>query len=336
MKIINYNIYVYTIDIFELYIVGSHTGKKLFTEYDRVSTGFSIGGKVIRLISDNASNNLSAFGELVIPSFETYFKSEDDTEDSDYGFSEENLNLSEGHRPDNDDNIQNDFDKQEELLRLPCFTHTLQLVVKDGLDESECIRSPLGKVAEIAKLSHKSIVVAEKLQNENFSIPEAVVTRWNSQFLTVSKVLDIPNTLLNDLMNEQKRTHLLLSTKDLAVLREFISIFTLFVEATVRTQAETSISISLVAPSILAIYDDLENELRTCKYTKPLCNALINSLLGRFGGFFLNLEIPIHDNVKRRSTFNLFSDEIFLVASFLDGQFRLRWIIQSNLPEDIK
>ncbi|CAF5059114.1 unnamed protein product, partial [Rotaria socialis] len=49
-------------------------------------------------------------------------------------------------------------------------------------------------------------------------------------------------------MNEQKKTESLLSTKDLAVLREFISIFTLFAEATTRTQAEQSISISLVGP----------------------------------------------------------------------------------------
>ncbi|CAF5059395.1 unnamed protein product, partial [Rotaria magnacalcarata] len=158
------------------HISGSHTGENLFMEYDRVSTSFSIGGKIVRLITDNASNNLSAFGELVIP----------------------------GHRP-NDDDIQNSFDKQEELLRLPCFIHTLQLVVKDGLNDSECIRPPLSKVAEIAKLSHKSITIAEKLQNEKFSIPEAIVTRWNSQFLTVSKVVDIPNTLLNDLLNEQKK-----------------------------------------------------------------------------------------------------------------------------------
>ncbi|CAF5139532.1 unnamed protein product, partial [Rotaria magnacalcarata] len=236
----------------------------------------------------------------------------------------------------NDDDIQNSFDKQEELLRLPCFIHTLQLVVKDGLNESECIRSPLSKVAEIAKLSHKSITIAEKLQNEKFSIPDAIVTRWNSQFLTVSKVVDIPNTLLNDLLNEQKETELLLSTKDLAVLREFISIFTLFAEATTRTQAEQSISISLVGPSILAIYYDLENESRICKHTKPLCHALMTSLLARFGGFLLNLEIPVDDHVKHRNTFNLFSDDIFLVASFLDGQFRLRWIIQSALPLDTK
>ena len=62
-------------------------------------------------------------------------------------------------------------------MRLSCFIHTLQLVVKDGLNQSECIRSSLGKVAEIAKLSHKSITMAEKLQNENLSIQEAVITR---------------------------------------------------------------------------------------------------------------------------------------------------------------
>ncbi|CAF4821014.1 unnamed protein product, partial [Rotaria socialis] len=106
-------------------------------EYDRVSTSFSIGGKIVRLITDNAPNNLSAFGELVIPGFESYFISEDDSEDSNYDPDEKKLKLSEGRRP-NDDDIQNSFDKQEELLWLPCFIHTLQLAVKDGLNESEC------------------------------------------------------------------------------------------------------------------------------------------------------------------------------------------------------
>jgi hypothetical protein len=125
--------------------------------------------------------------------------------------------------------------------------------------------------------------------------------------------------------------------KDSAILREFISIFTLFVEVTTRTQAEECVSISLVAPSILiGIYYELENELKLYKYTSSLCNALINSLKERFGGLLLNVEIPVDDNIKRRSTFELFSDDIFLISSFLDAQFRLRWILQSALSQDIK
>jgi hypothetical protein len=124
--------------------------------------------------------------------------------------------------------------------------------------------------------------------------------------------------------------------KDLGILREFISVFTLFAEATTRTQAEQSVAISLVAPSILGIYYALENELKLCKYTGSLCSTLINSLKERFGGLLLNLEIPVDDQIKRRNTFNLFSDDLFLISSFLDGQFRLRWILQSALPQDSK
>ena len=242
--------------------------------------------------------------------------------------------MSEGHSPD--DEVHDDFDKREELLRLPCFIHTLQLVVKDGLKESECTRSAMAKVAEIAKLSHKSIPVAEKLQEFKLTIPLAIITRWNSQFITVSKILEIPNIFLNELLTEQKKSELILTTKDLTILREFISIFTLFAEATTRSQAEQSISISLIAPSILEIYYDLKNELKSSKYTSSLCNKLLNSLKERFGGLLLNLEISVDDHIERRSTFHLFSDNIFLISSFLDEQFRLHWILQSSLPQDKK
>jgi hypothetical protein len=173
-------------------------------EYDRVATTFSIGKKVVRLVTDNASNNLSAFGELIIPGFESYFVYEDDSEENDY-IDEINLNMSEGHCPDDDYDVRSDFEKQEELLRLPCFIHTLQLVVKDGLKGTRCTQSAMAKVAEIAKLSHKSIPLAEKLQEFKLTIPIAIITRWNSQFIRVSKILDIPNVLLNDILTEQKK-----------------------------------------------------------------------------------------------------------------------------------
>lgn len=318
-----------------LNISGSHTGENLFMEYDRVSTAFSIGNKIVRLITDNASNNFSAFGQLVISGFESYFVSEDDNEEVDDDKHEINLNISEEHHPDDED-ILNEFEKGEELLRFPCFIHSLQLVVKDGLKENGCTQSAMTKVAQIAKLSHTSIPVAEKLQECNLSIPQPIITRWNSQFLTVSKVIDIPRTLLNDILMDQKKDELILSMKDLNILREFISIFTLSAEATTRTQAEQCISISLVAPSILEIYFDLENELKSCKYSSSLCKVLIYSLKQRFGGLLLNLEIPLEDSIKRPCTFNLFSDDIFLISAFLDGQFRLRWIVQSSLSEEAK
>lgn len=58
---------------------------------------------------------------------------------------------------------------------------------------------------------------------------------------------------------------------------EFIDFFlSLLAEATTNTQQENSPSISLAAPSILAMYFDLKNEKKNVRYT--------TSLLSRFGG----------------------------------------------------
>ena len=134
----------------------------------------------------------------------------------------------------------------------------------------------------------------------------------------------------------QKKNELILSIKELNILREFISIFTLFAEATTKTQADQCLSISLVAPSILGIYFDLEHESKICKYSRSLCNMLMHSLKQRFGGLLLNLGIPIDDTIKPRNTFSLFYDDIFLISTFLAGHFRLRWILQSALSDEIK
>ena len=68
------------LDLFECYVVGSHMNENVFMEYDRVLANFSIEGKVVRLITDNASNNLSTFGDRVIPDFDSYFISNDNTD----------------------------------------------------------------------------------------------------------------------------------------------------------------------------------------------------------------------------------------------------------------
>ncbi|CAF4117868.1 unnamed protein product, partial [Rotaria magnacalcarata] len=97
---------------------------------------------------------------------------------------------------------------------MPCFSHTLQFTVGDGLKECGNAKPALAKVATIAKLS----------------------------------------------------------------------VFALFAEATTRTQIENSASISLVAPSVLSIYYDLEHEQVNCKHLGSLCRTLIISLHERFGG----------------------------------------------------
>lgn len=95
---------------------------------------------MVRIITDNASNNIKAFEALVIPGFEVYVEPEDDEDEHD----DAALSAANSEKTDAED--------QEERLRIPCFSHTLQLTVGDGLKGCEAAKSALGKVAAIAKL----------------------------------------------------------------------------------------------------------------------------------------------------------------------------------------
>jgi hypothetical protein len=70
--------------------------------------------------------------------------------------------------------------------------------------------------------------LAEKLQEHGISIPTAVKTRWNSQYNTVCRILEISHTVPNDLLRDTGRADLVLSARDISLLKEFAGIFALF------------------------------------------------------------------------------------------------------------
>ncbi|CAF3417717.1 unnamed protein product [Rotaria sp. Silwood2] len=71
--------------------MGSHSGSLLLQKYQEIINTFGIKHKIIRLVTDNGSNNINAFKDLIIPGFEQYF-TEDDNDDSNGEDSDVNLN----------------------------------------------------------------------------------------------------------------------------------------------------------------------------------------------------------------------------------------------------
>ncbi|CAF5087461.1 unnamed protein product, partial [Rotaria magnacalcarata] len=254
---------------------GRHTSDKLAAEFDRIIQLYNLKDKIVRLITDNASNNLAAFDNIILPGFDDYFDGIIDDSSESESESKSNDKETDDYAPavgeekqlqthEADDSIYQttlDSATEEEFLRLPCFCHCLQLVVNDGIKASAAAASSLQKVASLAKLSHSSTVFSERLEKFNYTIPRANRTRWNSQFQTVKKVVDIPSSILNSILSDLKKNDLILNSKDRKVLEEFVSLFELFNEATVLTQGESYATICLVAPTVLGILFDLEREL---------------------------------------------------------------------------
>lgn len=299
------------------------------------------------MITDSCSNNIAAFRNLVIPGFELYFQHDDDDDDlsSDWDGDEEQSDINteiENNVSIEIDNALNQFISsimiEDESFRLPCYAHTLQLVIKDGLKGATSVQSALEKVSKIAKLSHSSTIIAERFEKIQAYIPRANKTRWNSQYVMVTNVVGIQSSDLNDILAETQHKDLCLKSSDYQILNEFISLLALFAEATTTTQAENTPSISIVAPSILAIYDDLLREQPIIKHTSSLCESLLNSFTSRFGGLLeqMLIEMKISDKNKNNRFYDLFKDPIFLIAPFLDGRFRLAWLSASVISEEMR
>ena len=95
---------------------------------------------------------------------------------------------------------------------------------------------------------------------------------------------------------------LCLLAKDYQILNEFISLLTLFVEATMQIQSENTPSISFIAPTVLNIYYDLLHEQSNIFCANSLCNSLLNSLISRFSVPLEELGVIIDEPIKQKSS----------------------------------
>ena len=119
---------------------GHHTADKLSAEFDRVIQLYDLNNKVVRLITDNASNNLAAFDNLILPGFEEYFdeisddrcESNSDDESSDDDSFDQAKELRAQEVSDSIYHTTLNPTSEDEFLRLPCFCHCLQLVARMG------------------------------------------------------------------------------------------------------------------------------------------------------------------------------------------------------------
>ncbi|CAF3165254.1 unnamed protein product, partial [Rotaria sp. Silwood2] len=278
-------------------LTGKHSGDKLAAEFDRVIQLYNLKDKLVRIVTDNASNNQAAFDDLVLPGFDEYFNDIDDdqseleTSDKDTDDNEcKNNRLQTVEVNDDIYGATLNAPSEQEFLRLPCFAHSLQLVVHDGIKAAGGALSSLKKVADLAKLAHTSTSFAERLEERHYSISRA---------------------------NHRK------------TLEDFVCLFELFNEATILTQGECYATVSLVAPTILGILFDLEHERASSNLSLvSLCEALLYSIKARFSGLlgYFDIDVPF----ASYSMSERFSDPIFLIAPLLDARFKLLWL--DNLP----
>lgn len=228
-----------------------------------------------------------------------------------------------------------DFNQSEGLssVRLSCFAHTIQLCVRDGLKNVTHVSRVLDKCQVLEKCSNQSTRIADLLDERNKHINRMTITRWNSEYMLIKSILSIGKTDLESIVKLMDSPVTFLNN-DFTILEEIIDILEPFYEISIKCQAATIVTVSLVVPAVVHLISHLREIKANLSFCTKLVEQLQASIERRFSGIIHRLNLV---NVEKNDSFN---DPLYFIATVLDPSFKFQWIrdlkLSGNLENRLK
>ena len=275
---------------------GSHTADKIFNAFEETISEFDINTRLSTIVTDNAANMVNAFS---LPGMGSLVMIPNDDDANDASDDDDNDDLQEV-------TVTDEFDF---LLphRTPCFAHTLQLMVKDGLKQAGKMKNVIAKVGNLVSHVRRS-TSATDLFDSCTKLQAANKTRWNSQLKMLRSVLKVPQDVLNSLDYSGKPT-----AYEMKLVSELCEVLLPFEEATDAVQGELVVTSSMVLICIRGLRAEMQR-LREI-YSSKLITALQASI------------------EKRLAPYEGMDD--FKLATMLDPRFKLDWC-QNDESRDVR
>ncbi|KAJ0180829.1 hypothetical protein K1T71_002914 [Dendrolimus kikuchii] len=150
---------------------------------------------------------------------------------------------------------------------IPCFAHTVNLVVTNSLDKSQMASAIINKVREIVKFMKRSVNASDELrkkQKEN-SLMEGKVkklildvrTRWNSTYYMLERFIELIEIIGAILLCRPDAPPMIVSS-EIGCLREIIQLLQPFERLTKEVCAQHFITVSKVIPLVSCLRGMLE------------------------------------------------------------------------------
>jgi len=220
--------------------------------------------------------------------------------------------------------------------RLACFAHTLQLVVKDGLEVETSARPVMAKCTKMASLTHQSAhfrTAFESKFGSCASIPAANATRWSSMYAQLSAVASLDPVKLSTVLQDTDHANLILNVKERASLGELVDILQPFAEVTELMQGDKYVTISCVVPSVVALLKYLAGLSSRARFHGTMVKTLIESIQRRFSGLLQTLQMTPASTAQHKP----FEQFIYPAAAVMDPRYGFVWL-ESDHPgsEEIK
>ncbi|KAF8795059.1 Zinc finger BED domain-containing protein 4 [Argiope bruennichi] len=192
---------------------------------------------------------------------------------------------------------------------LTYFAHSLNLVVKKGLDEIKFVLEKVKRIVEHFKRSSSALSTLHKMQNQmklpNLKLKQDVATRWNSTFDMLTRIQKNKEPLLSTVGLLQLPEEFKLNPKEWEIIDHSINALVVFNAITVEISAETTVSaskITVLAKFLSKHVNSLLEQTAVPKEVKNMCQIFKQEIHKRF--------------------FALESNELISQSVFLDPKFK--------------
>ncbi|XP_076840714.1 zinc finger BED domain-containing protein 4 isoform X1 [Brachyhypopomus gauderio] len=277
--------------------------QRILTEYEEISRGHGISGKVFRIVVDPSP--YESRSALRLPGFYLHGNGDVEDEEEEDSSDEENgtvLSTEAVSGAENESSLNHCLGR----CKIDCFAHSLAQCIREGIRSSSQISMTLTKAACFYNYVIAT-VTPEKL-GQVFG-PGSVLgngqgssgsdRHWNAQLKTMRQMLESVD-FLEDIVD---RNDLALNGVEKAMLRELVEILEPFEEATDMVQGDKHVSISLALPSVLGLRKHLAEVVT--HHCMAVVTGLSQALDQRLAG--------------------ILEDPLYVTATTLDPQFKLSW-----------
>ncbi|KAH8280579.1 hypothetical protein KR018_010984 [Drosophila ironensis] len=173
---------------------------------------------------------------------------------------------------------------------LPCFAHTLNLVVQKGLDEIADVRTKCKAIVgyfDCSPIGLKKLRVTQaQLNLPELNLKQEVPTRWNSTYEMLESLWQLKDAVMVAVTG--LGSELVLSQTQWKVIEDVLPILRPFYQITTEISAETNVSLSIVNVLVKLLKKKLTELDVSNEYLFPVAQRLQNELIKRFSALEKN------------------------------------------------
>lgn len=188
-----------------------------------------------------------------------------------------------------------------EKKHLPCFPHTINLIVEAGL-KHDSIKTIISKVRTIVKWVKNSVINSDKLRKIQirYGVPEGstkkfildVSTRWNSVYYMLERFIDL-SRVCSELLLDNSASPEMLSGSEIEIIKQLTSLLKSFEFVAKESSGEHYITLSKVIPMVNCLKTELFKFSSTFECITNVQKLLEIEINKRFGYIEYNTHAAI-------------------------------------------